>query len=109
MRSPAATAAAQLALQAGARLAHVALELVARGVAAALELADALLGALAGGRDVPQVRDEGDGAVARLERGADVHERCALGDVAALLGRRLRGADVGLGRLARLVGRDRTV
>ena len=102
-----AAAAAELALQAGARLAHVALELVAGGGAAALELADALLGGCAGRGDVAQVVDERDGAVARLERGADVHERGALGDVAALLGGRLRGADVGLGGLARLVRGDR--
>src|SRR5918999_1690828 len=92
-----AAAAAQLALEAGARLAHVALELVARAGAATLELTDAPLGALAGRRGLAQVGDEGDRAVTRLQRGADVHERGALGDVAALLGRGLRGADVGRG------------
>src|SRR5829696_9728824 len=104
-----AATAAQLALEPGARLAHVALELVAGGVAAALQLGDPLLGALASRRHVAQLGYESDGAIARLERGADVHERGALGDVAALLGGRLHGADVGLGGLARLVGRDRAV
>src|SRR5215207_7613593 len=94
---------ADLALGTRAVAADVAL------VAAALQLGDPLLGALARGGRLTQVGHEGDGAVARLERGADVHERGTLGDVAALLGGRLRRADVGLGGLARLVRRDRAV
>ena len=46
--------------------------------------------------------DAGD-AVTRLQDGADVDQAGALGDVAALLGRRLGGGGVGLGGLARLV------
>ena len=46
--------------------------------------------------------DAGD-AVTRLQDGADVDQAGALGDVAALLRRRLGGGGVGLGGLARLV------
>src|SRR4051795_8967126 len=49
------------------------------------------------------VRGDGGDAVTRLHDGADVHEAGALGDVAALLGRRLGGAGVRLRGLARLV------
>src|SRR4051794_3168944 len=48
-------------------------------------------------------RGDGGDAVTRLHDGADVHQAGALGDVAALLGRRLGGAGVGLRGLAGLV------
>src|SRR3954454_18812591 len=48
-------------------------------------------------------RDDGGDAVTRLHDGTDVDEAGALGDVAALLGRRLGSAGVGLRGLARLV------
>src|SRR4051794_19192999 len=48
-------------------------------------------------------RGDGGDAVTRLHDGADVHQAGALGDVAALLGRRLGGASVGLRGLAGLV------
>src|SRR3954453_1618212 len=47
--------------------------------------------------------DDGGDAVTRLHDGAHVDEAGALGDVAALLGRRAGGAGVGLRGLARLV------
>src|SRR5918994_495380 len=55
--------AAELALHAGARLADVALELVASGVTTALELRDPPLGRLAGRGHAAQVADQRDGAV----------------------------------------------
>src|SRR5687768_8133694 len=74
-----AAAGAQLALHARARLLDVALELVARGVAAALEAADVLaqlaLRAGAGAEAVGELAGDAEDAVARLERGAHVHER----------------------------------
>src|SRR3954468_7629406 len=48
-------------------------------------------------------RGDGGDAVTRLHDGTDVHQAGALGDVAALLGRRLGGASVGLRGLAGLV------
>src|ERR671935_1655837 len=78
-----AAAAAQLALDARAGLLGLALEAVALRGAAALELAQLLLGGLARGqrrseRLVPVV-GELDQAIARLERGADADQREALG------------------------------
>ena len=58
---------------------------------------------------VDELAGEVDHAVTRLERGADVHERGALGDVAALGGGRLRGLGLRLRGLARLVARDRAL
>src|SRR4051794_28039659 len=90
----AALAATDQALGAGARLAGLRL-------AAALEAAQ---------RDAATRRERlGDGgratgdAVTRLQHGADVDQPGALGDVAALLRRRLGGGGVGLGGVARLV------
>ena len=90
----AALAATDQALGAGARLAGLrlatALEAAQGDPAAARER----LGDVGG--------DAGD-AVTRLQHGADVDQPGALGDVAALLRRRLGGGGVGLGGLARLV------
>ena len=100
-------------LDARAGLLGLALEAVALRGAAALELAQLLLGGLARGqrrgeRLVP-VRRELDDAVARLERDADADQRVALGVDGALAGGRLRGAVVGLGGRRRLAlgGRPR--
>src|SRR5688572_20677345 len=51
----------------------------------------------------------GLGRRGRLERGADVRERRALGDVATLRGGRPRGARLRLSGLARLVLGDRAL
>src|SRR3954447_1558599 len=70
-------------------------------LAAALEAAQRDAATRRQGLD--DVRGDGGDAVTRLHDGTDVHEAGALGDVAALLGRRLGGAGVGLRGLARLV------
>ena len=93
--------AADDALQAGAGLLDVALELVAgldaATLVAGLELLELALGLLAGAERVGERAGGLDHAVARLERGADVGERGALGERLALLRRGAGGADVGLG------------
>ena len=99
------------ALEAGAGLLDVALELVARGGAAALvallELLELTHGLLARAERVGHRAGGVEHAVARLERRADVGERGALDDRLALLGRGARGADVRLGGVTRLVARLR--
>ncbi len=100
--------AAHDALQTGARLLDVALELVAgldaTALVARLQLLELLLGRLARAERVGQRAGGADHAVTRLERRAHVGERGALGDRAELLGRDARGALLGLGGRARLVG-----
>ena len=99
--------AADDALEAGAGLLDVALELVARRGAATLvaglELLELALGLRAGAEGVGDRAGGVDHAVARVERGADVGERGALDDRLALLRRGAGGADVGLGGVAGLV------
>src|SRR4051812_22758767 len=79
-----AATGAHRALQPGAGLADVALELVAGGVAATLEapqvLADLALGGLAGAELVDDAGRHAEDAITRLERRPDVHERGALDD-----------------------------
>ena len=90
----AALAAADDALGAGAHLAGL-------GLAATLEAAQG--DAAARRQRLDDVGGDGGDAVTRLQDGADVDEAGTLGDVAALLGRRLGGGRVGLGGVARLV------
>src|SRR3954454_21077260 len=97
------------ALDARARTADVPLELVAGAVPAALEArlqpAELALRGLGRAVAVDQRRDALDDAVARLERGADVHQRGALGERTALGGGHASGGGVGLGGLTSAVGR----
>src|SRR5919202_2815416 len=108
---------AGLAREGAAVAAHEALDARAGelrlALAAALEAADVLLQLAAaaaqgllrirhGAVAVDQAGGEADDAVTRLQHAADVHERGALGDVAALRGRGLRGAGIGVRGLAGL-------
>ena len=99
--------AADDALEARAGLLDVALELVAgldaATLVASLELVELLLGLLAGAERVGDRRRGADDAVARLERGADVGQRGALGQRLALLRRDARGAGLERSGVARLV------
>ena len=94
--------AADDALQAGAGLLDVALELVAgldaTALVAALELLELTLGRLAGAEGVGDRRRGLDHAVARLERRAHVGEGGALGQRSGLLAGQTSGALVGLQR-----------
>ena len=69
----------------------------------ALAALERLLRARHGAVLVDDAGGDADDAVTGLEDAADVDERGALGDVATLLGRDLRGLRVGAGGLARLV------
>src|SRR5262249_32264568 len=99
------------ALDARARLLHIALELVARGRAAALEgaleLLQATLGRGAGAVVVHQRARGPDDAIARLERRADVDQRGALDDRTALARGGAGGVGVRGGRAASLALRGR--